>query len=159
MLCLFSGDLVTSNKGIMGKNSDVLGVGEWEKGALPGIRKKGWSPDRKLQRRNAKTENIDQNTTTCCANRPGAWWWMKITREEYEKLGITCVRKIGIHGSRCEYSSPDSPGFYRSKTGMFDPQTVVLFWKIFQPWWATQKQWTEFETALREERIAQNTKM
>jgi len=78
---------VTSNKGIMGKTASA-GCSEWRKVHTRNS-KKGWSPDRKLQA-NAKTENIDQNTLTCCANRPEHGGNENTIGKEYEKLGITC---------------------------------------------------------------------
>src|SRR3982751_4992412 len=70
MLLFILGDLVTSNKGIMGRNTDVLGVVGGEKIRYPEFEKK---VDQMIEnyKLNSQKDNVDQSTQD--ALREQAW--------------------------------------------------------------------------------------
>ncbi len=160
MLLFILGDLVTSNKGIMGKTSDVVGVVNGEKVHYQEFEKK---VDKMVEnyKINTKKESIDQNTTDML--REQAWNGAvsdNTLGKEYVKLGISCSADelFDLVAGKNPHQQVRQ-AFTDPKTGMFDPQTVVRFLKdLPNRDEATQKQWSEFENAVREERIAQKYK-
>ena len=160
MVLFILGDLVTSNKGIMGSASDVVGVVNGEKIHYQEFEKK---IENLIQtyKTNAKTETIDQNTTDMLREQA----WNTIVNDntlglEYKNLGISCGPE-----ELFDYITGRNPhpqirqAFTDPKTGIYDPQNVVRFLKdLPNRDEATQKQWSDFETALREEHIAQKYK-
>jgi peptidyl-prolyl cis-trans isomerase D len=160
MLLFILGDLVTSNKGILGKTSDVIGKVNGEKIRYQEFEKK---VDQLVEnyKSNTKTENVDANTNDML--REQAWSMIvndNTLGKEYEKLGVACGNDElydMITGKNPHQQIRQA--FTDPKTGSFDPQTVVRFLKdLPNRDEATQKQWTSFESAIREERVAQKYK-
>src|SRR5437868_679676 len=89
MLLFILGDLLTSNKGILGKTSDVIGVVNGEKIRYPEFEKK---VEQLIEtyKANTKSDNIDQNTTDMLRDQA---WNMTVNdntlSKEYEKVGIS----------------------------------------------------------------------
>src|SRR5689334_25238034 len=88
MLLFILGDLVTSNKGIMNRSSDVVGVVNGEKIHYQEFERK---IDHLIEnyKANTKTESIDQNTTDMLREQA---WSMAVNEntlgKEYTKLGV-----------------------------------------------------------------------
>jgi peptidyl-prolyl cis-trans isomerase D len=160
MLLFILGDLVTSNKGIMNKSSDVVGVVNGEKIHYQEFERK---VDHMIEnyKANTKSENIDQNTTDMLREQA---WNMAVNEntlgKEYTKLGVSCSpdELFDLVAGKNPHAQVKQ-AFTDPKTGIFDPQTVVRFLKdLPNRDEATQKQWNEFENAVRDERIAQKYK-
>ncbi len=160
MLLFILGDLVTSNKGIMGRSSDVVGVINGEKIHYQEFEKK---VDHLIEnyKANTKNENIDQNTTDMLREQA---WSLAVSEntlgKEYVKMGVSCSpEELFDQVAGKNPHAQVRQAFTDPKTGVFDPQTVVRFLKdLPNRDEVTQKQWGEFENAVREERIAQKYK-
>jgi peptidyl-prolyl cis-trans isomerase D len=160
MLLFILGDLVTSNKGIMNSSSDVVGVVNGEKVHYQEFEKK---VDNLIEvyKMNTKSESIDQNNTDMLREQA----WTQIINDntlgvQYKKLGISCGPEELFDFVTGKNPHPQvRQVFTDPKTGVFDPQNVVRFLKdLPNRDEVTQKQWNDFEIALREERISQKYK-
>jgi peptidyl-prolyl cis-trans isomerase D len=160
MLLFILGDLVTSNTGIMHRNSDVIGE-------INGTKIHYSEYNRKVDlltenyKANTKNENLDQNTQDML--REQAWGIFvndNILGKEYEKLGLACSSEELY--DMCVGKNPNpqvKQAFTDPKTGMFDPNAVVRFLKDLPNRDENiQRQWRSFEDAIREERIADKYK-
>ncbi|MCX6291408.1 MAG: peptidylprolyl isomerase [Bacteroidetes bacterium] len=160
MLLFILGDLVTSNKGIMGRTSDVVGVVSGEKIRYQEFEKKVEQLISNYKD-NSKTESIDQNTTEMLREQA---WSMAVNDntlgKEYEKIGVSCGPDELYDMVNGKNPHPQiKQAFTDPKTGIFDPQTVLKFLKnLPNTDEKTQMQWTNFEKAIREERIGQKYK-
>src|SRR3954462_3854133 len=89
MLLFILGDLVTSNKGIMSRNSDVIGVIDGEKVHYAEFERKV-STITENYKANQGKETIDQNMTDMLREQA---WSMTINEltlgKEYKKLGVS----------------------------------------------------------------------
>ncbi len=140
--------------------SDALGVVNGEKIRYPEFEKK---VEQLIEnyKANTKSENIDQNTTDML--REQAWSTAvsdNTLGKEYKKLGVSCSPEELYDMTTGKNPHPQiTQAFTDPKTGIFDPQAVVRFLKnLPNADEATQKQWANFETAMREERIANKYK-
>src|SRR4051812_31255472 len=90
MILFILGDLVTSNTGLMHRNSDVLGVIRGEKVHYQEFEKR-YETLSENYKTNTKSENLDQNTMDMLREQT---WGMYVNEhilgEEYEKLGLVC---------------------------------------------------------------------
>src|ERR1043165_9395490 len=88
MLLFILGDLVTSNKGIMGRNADVIGVVGGEKIRYPEFEKKVETMVENYKL-NTQKDNVDQQTQDMLREQA---WNQEIANNtlgrEYRKLGI-----------------------------------------------------------------------
>ncbi|HNP98222.1 MAG TPA: SurA N-terminal domain-containing protein, partial [Bacteroidia bacterium] len=90
MLLFILGDLVTSNTGLLHRNSDVVGVIGGEKVRYSEFEKRveQMTENYKL---NTRSENIDQNTQDMLREQA---WGMFVNEntlgKEYKKLGLSC---------------------------------------------------------------------
>src|SRR5437868_4518669 len=130
MLLFILGDLVTSNKGILGKTSDVIGVVNGEKIRYPEFEKKVEQMV-ETYKANTKSENVDQNTQDMLRDQA---WNQAISEntlaKEYEKVGVSCGDQELYDMIAGKNPHPQiRQAFTDPKTGTFDPQTVVRFLK------------------------------
>jgi peptidyl-prolyl cis-trans isomerase D len=156
MLLFILGDLVTSNTGLLHRNSDVVGVIGGEKVHYSEFEKKfeTLSENYKI---NSKSESLDQNATDML--REQAWNLFiseHILGKEYEKLGISCSPEELY--DMCTGKNPNEQvkqAFTDPKTGRFDANAVVRFLKDLPNREETvQRQWKNFEDAITDDRIA-----
>jgi peptidyl-prolyl cis-trans isomerase D len=160
MILFILGDLVTSNSGLMNRNTDVIGEVGGEKIRYPEFEKK---VDEMVEnyKLNAQKDNVDQNTQDMLREQA---WNQEITNltlgKEYEKMGIT-VGADELY-DMCTGKNPHEQikaAFTNKQTGAFNPQDVVRFLKDLPNREETvQKQWKAFEDAIREERISMKYK-
>lgn len=160
MVLFILGDLVTSNTGLMNRNSDVVGVIGGEKIHYQEYEKRIETLTENYKT-NTKNENIDQNTQD--GLREQAWGMFvneNVLNKEYEKLGITCSAEELY--DMCTGPNPHpqvKQAFTDPKSNQFDPAAVVRFLKdLPNRDEALQRQWRTFEDAIREERIAEKYK-
>lgn len=157
MLLFILGDLVTSNTGLMNRNSDVVGeiggnkirYSEFEK------RVETLTENYKL---NTRQETVDQNTTDMLREQAWSLFTNELTLgEEYKKLGISCSPEELY--DMCTGKTPNAQvaqAFTDPKTQQFDPNAVVKFLKDLPNREENiQRQWKNFEDAISEERIAE----
>lgn len=160
MILFILGDLVTSNTGLMHRNTDVIGE-------IAGTKVHYQDFERKVEtltenyKSNTKNENIDQNTQDML--REQAWGMFvndNVLTPEYEKIGISCSAEELY--DMCVGKNPNAQvkqAFTDPKTGQFDPNAVLRFLKDLPNRDETvQRQWRTFEDAIREERIAEKYK-
>jgi peptidyl-prolyl cis-trans isomerase D len=160
MLLFILGDLVTSNKGIMGRNNDVIGIVGGEKIRYPEFEKKveQMVENYKL---NAQKDNVDQQTQDMLREQA---WNGEVNNftlgKEYKKLGIA-VGNDELY-DMCTGKNPHpqiKQAFTNKETGAFNPQDVVKFLKgLPDRDEKTQTQWKTFEDAIRDERVAEKYK-
>lgn len=156
MVLFILGDLVTSNTGLLKRNSNVVGVIGGEKIRYPEFEKRveKLTENYKI---NTKNENVDQNTQDMLREQA---WQMFVTDntlgKEYQKLGLSC--SAGELYDMCTGKNPHpqiKQAFTDPKTNIFDPNTVIKFLKdLPNRDAATQRQWKTFEDAISEERIS-----
>ncbi len=160
MLLFILGDLVTGNKGIMNRNTDVIGE-------IGGTKVHYQEYEKKVElltenyKANTKNDNIDANTQDML--REQAWGIFvndNVLGREYEKLGLACSSDELY--DMCVGKNPNAQvkqAFTDPKTGQFDPNAVVRFLKDLPNRDENiQRQWRSFEDAIREERIAEKYK-
>lgn len=160
MLLFILGDLVTSNTGLLHRNSDVIGEIGGEKVHFSEFEKRveQMTENYKL---NTKSENVDQNTQDMLRDQA---WSMFVNEntlgKEYEKLGLSCSAEELY--DMCTGANPHAQvkqAFTDPKTNQFDPNAVVKFLKdLPNRDEATQRQWKQFEDAMHDERIASKYK-
>src|SRR4051812_43690955 len=160
MLLFILGDLVTSNKGIMGRNTDVLGVVGGEKVRYPEFEKK---VDQLLEnyKLNQGKDNVDQNTQDMLREQAWTQTISELTLgKEYKKMGIACSAEELYDMCTGKNVHPQiRQAFTNKETGQFNPQDVVKFLKgLPEREEKVQQQWRAFEDAMREERIADKYK-
>ena len=138
MLLFILGDLVTSNKGIMGRTSDVVGVVNGEKVHYQEFEKK---VDHLIEnyKANSKSESIDQNTTDMLREQA---WSMAVNDntlgKEYEKLGVSCSPEelfSWITSREAPFELQQLGAFKNKDTKQFDPNEVVKFLKSLPNLW------------------------
>lgn len=160
MVLFILGDLVTSNKGLMNSNSDILGningekihYGEFETKVNQIIEN---------YKANSRQDNIDQNTQDML--REQAWNSLineNVLGKEYQKLGLTCSSDELYDMCTGRDVHPQvRQAFTDPKTQQFDPSNVIRFLKDLPNRDETvQKQWKTFEDAIRDERISNKFK-
>ena len=160
LLAFILGDILTSGSGIFGGNSDVIGEVAGEKVHYSEFEKRVEMLTENY-RINTKSENIDQNTQDMLREQA---WGMFLNEntlgEEYTKIGIS-VSSEELY-DMCTGPNPHAQvkqAFTDPKTGQFDGAAVVKFLKdLPNRDEATQRQWRQFEDAIREERIASKYK-
>ena len=160
MILFILGDLVTSNTGLLKRNSNVVGVIGNEKVRYPEYEKRveKLTDNYKI---NTKNETVDPNTQDMLREQA---WQMFVTDntlgKEYEKLGLSCSANELY--DMCTGPNPHQQiktAFTDPKTNVFDPNTVTKFLKdLPNRDEATQKQWKTFEDAISEERISNKYK-
>jgi peptidyl-prolyl cis-trans isomerase D len=156
LLLFILGDLVTSNTGLLHRNSDVIGVIRGEKVHYPEFQRKyeTLSENYKI---NTKAESLDQNASDMLREQT---WNLYVSEhilgEEYQKLGLACSPQELY--DMCTGKNPNEQvkqAFTDPKTGQFDASSVVRFLKDLPNREETvQRQWKTFEDAIMEERIA-----
>ena len=160
MILFILGDLVTSNTGLMHRNTDVIGEIRGEKIHYQEF-------ERRLEtltenyKTSSKTENVDQSTQDMLREQT---WNMfvndNILGKEYESLGLSCSPEELY--DMCTGRNPNAQvkqAFTDPKTGVFDPNSVVRFLKdLPNREEAIQRQWRTFEDAIKDERIAEKYK-
>ncbi len=156
MILFILGDLVTSNTGLMQKNSDIVGKIRGEKVHYQEFEKR-YETLTENYKTNTKSENLDQNTLDMLREQT---WGMfvndYILGEEYKKLGVSCSAEELY--DMCTGKNPHDQvkqAFTDPKTGQFDANSVVRFLKdLPNREEVVQRQWKTFEDAIRDERIA-----
>jgi peptidyl-prolyl cis-trans isomerase D len=156
MVLFILGDLVTSNTGLMHRNSDVIGEIGGQKVHYQEFEKRVETLTENYKA-NSKTENIDQNTQDML--REQAWSMYvndNVLGKEYEKLGLTCSAEELY--DMCTGKNPNpqvKQAFTDPKTGQFNSSAVVNFLKdLPNREEDIQRQWRTFEDAIKEERVA-----
>ena len=156
MILFILGDLVTSNTGIMKKNSDVIGEIGGEKVHYREFEKK-YETLSENYKTNTKTETLDPNTQDQLHEQ--AWGMFVndyVLGKEYEKLGLSCGSEELY--DMCTGKHPHEQvmqAFTDPKTKRFDASAVVRFLKdLPNREEAIQRQWKTFEDAIKEERIS-----
>lgn len=160
MLLFILGDLVTSNTGLLHRNSDVVGVIGGEKVRYSEFEKRveQMTENYKL---NTRTDNIDQNTQDMLREQA---WGMFVTENtlgnEYKKLGLSCSPDELYEMCTGPNAHPQvKQAFTDPKTNVFDPNAVIKFLKdLPNREESVQRQWKQFEDAIRDERIANKYK-
>jgi peptidyl-prolyl cis-trans isomerase D len=160
MLLFILGDLVTSNKGLMGRNADVIGVIGGEKVRYPEFEKKVETMIENYKL-NTQKDNIDQQTQDMLREQA---WNTEVSNltlgKEYKKLSIA-VSNDELY-DMCTGKNPHAQikqAFTNKQTGAFNPQDVVKFLKgLPDRDEKTQQQWKAFEDAIRDERVAEKYK-
>ena len=160
MILFILGDLVTSNKGIMGGNNDVMGVVGGEKIRYPEFEKKVETLIENYKA-NTQKESVDQTTTDQLREQA---WSMELNNlilgKEYKKLGVSCgPEELYDMCTGKNVHEQIKTAFTNKQTNQFNPQDVVKFLKdLPNREEAIQKQWKSFEDAITDERIAQKYK-
>ncbi|MFN8165386.1 MAG: SurA N-terminal domain-containing protein [Bacteroidia bacterium] len=160
MLLFILGDLVTSNTGLLHRNSDVIGEINGEKIRYQEFQKRV-EKFTENYKNNTRNENVDANTMDMLRDQAWQQYVNDLTLgKEYEALGISCSDEELF--DMCTGSNPHEQikkAFSDPKTGIFDPKQVVKFLKdLPNRDEKIQVQWKEFENALREERIGNKYK-
>lgn len=156
LLLFILGDLVTSNTGLLKRNSDVLGEIGGEKIHYQEFEKRvdQLTENYKL---NTRTENIDQNTTDMLRDQA---WNLYVNDhtlgKEYEKLGLACSADELFDMVAGKNPHPQvQQAFTDPNTKMFDKNAVMKFLKdLPNRDENVQRQWKNFEQAIRDERVA-----
>ena len=160
MVLFILGDLVTSNKGIMGRNNDVLGIVGGEKIRYPEFEKKVETLIENYKS-NTQKDNVDQATTDQLREQA---WGIELNNlilgKEYDKLGISCgPEELYDMCTGKNVHEQIKAAFTNKETNQFNPQDVVKFLKdLPNREESVQKQWKNFEDAITQERIAQKYK-
>jgi peptidyl-prolyl cis-trans isomerase D len=160
MILFILGDLVTSNKGIMGRNNDVLGEVGGEKIRYPEFEKKVETLMENYKV-NTQKDNVDQATADQLREQA---WTMELNNlilgKEYKKAGISCgPDELYDMCTGKNVHEQIRTAFTNKETNQFNPQDVVKFLHdLPNREEAVQQQWRTFEDAIREERIAKKYK-
>jgi peptidyl-prolyl cis-trans isomerase D len=156
MVLFILGDLVTSNKGIMNGNSDVVGNINGEKVHYSEFEGRV-NQMVETYKANTKQDNIDAQTQDML--REQAWNMLineNVLGKEYKKIGLSCSADELY--DMCTGPNPHpqvKQAFTDPKTQQFDPSSVVRFLKDLPNRDETvQRQWKTFEDAIRDERIS-----
>ena len=160
LLAFILGDVFSSGTGIFGGNTDVVGDVAGEKVHYSEFEKRVEMLTENY-RINTQSDNIDQNTQDMLREQA---WGMFVNENtlgvEYKKLGIS-VSAEELY-DMCTGSTPHAQvkqAFSDPKTGQFDAASVIKFLKnLPNADEKTQRQWRQFEDAIREERIASKYK-
>ena len=160
LLAFILGDIFSSGTGILGGNNDVMGKVDGEKIHYSEFEKRVEMLTENY-RINTQSENVDQNTQDMLREQA---WGMFVNEntlgEEYKKLGIS-VSSAELY-DMCTGPNPHAQvkqAFSDPNTGQFDAAGVVKFLKnLPNAEEKTQRQWRQFEDAIREERIASKYK-
>ncbi|MBP6335700.1 MAG: SurA N-terminal domain-containing protein, partial [Bacteroidia bacterium] len=160
LLAFILGDVLTSGSSLFGGNSDVIGEVGGEKVHYSEFEKRVEMLTENY-RINTQTENVDQNTQDMLREQA---WGMFLNEntlgKEYQKIGIN-VSAEELY-NMCTGPNPHAQvkqAFSDPKTGQFDASAVVRFLKdLPNRDDKTQRQWRQFEDAIREERIASKYK-
>ena len=160
LLAFILGDVFSSGTGIFGGNTDVVGDVAGEKVHYSEFEKRVEMLTENY-RINTQSDNIDQNTQDMLREQA---WGMFVNENtlgvEYKKLGIS-VSAEELY-DMCTGSNPHAQvkqAFSDPKTGQFDAASVIKFLKnLPNADEKTQRQWRQFEDAIREERIASKYK-
>ncbi len=160
MVLFILGDLVTSNSGLLGRNSDVVGVIAGEKIHYPEYERR-YEEISENYKANQKKDNVDPSAQDMLREQS---WNMFINdlviKKEYEDLGISCSNQELYE--MCTGKNPNPQvrqAFTDPKTGQWDPNAVIRFLKdLPNREEAVQRQWRAFEDAIREERISEKYK-
>ncbi len=160
LLAFILGDVFSSGKGVFGGNTDVVGDVAGEQVHYSEFEKRVEMLTENY-RINTQSDNIDQNTQDMLREQA---WGMFVNENtlgvEYKKLGIS-VSAEELY-DMCTGSTPHAQvkqAFSDPKTGQFDAASVIKFLKnLPNADEKTQRQWRQFEDAIREERIASKYK-
>jgi peptidyl-prolyl cis-trans isomerase D len=160
MILFILGDLVTSNTGLLHRNSDVIGEINGEKIHYQEFEKRV-EKFTENYKANTKNENVDQNTLDMLRDQSWQQFVSEMTLgKEYEQLGLSCSDEELF--DMCTGSNPHpqvKQAFTDPKTGVFDSKNVIKFLKDLPNRDENiQRQWKTFEDAMREERIANKYK-
>ena len=160
MILFVLGDLVTSNKGLIGGSSDLVGNINGEKVNYQEFEGRV-SQLVETYKTNSRQDNIDANTQDML--REQAWSFLineNVLGKEYQKIGLTCSTDELY--DMCTGPNPNpqvKQAFTDPKTQQFDPATVVRFLKdLPNREESVQRQWKSFEDAIRDERISNKYK-
>ena len=160
LLAFILGDIFSSGTGILGGNSDVVGEVAGEKVHYSEFEKRVETLTENY-RINTQTETVDQNTQDMLREQA---WGMFLNEntlgDEYKKLGISVsAEELYLMCTGPNPHAQVKQAFSDPKTGQFDGAAVVKFLKdLPNRDEATQRQWRQFEDAIREERIASKYK-
>ena len=160
LLAFILGDIFSSGTGILGGNSDVVGEVAGEKVHYSEFEKRVETLTENY-RINTQTENVDQNTQDMLREQA---WGMFLNEntlgDEYKKIGISVsAEELYLMCTGPNPHAQVKQAFSDPKTGQFDGAAVVKFLKdLPNRDEATQRQWRQFEDAIREERIASKYK-
>ncbi len=160
LLAFILGDIFSSKTGMFGGKNDVIGEVGGEKVHYSEFEKR---VERLTEnyRLNTKSDNIDQSTQDMLREQA---WGMFLNENtlgmEYEKIGIS-VSPEELY-NMCTGPNAHAQvkqAFTDPKTGQFDATAVVKFLKdLPNRDEATQRQWRQFEDAIRDERVANKYK-
>jgi peptidyl-prolyl cis-trans isomerase D len=155
LLLFILGDVLTSGSGMFNSTSDVVGEINGEKVHYQEFenRVETMIENYKI---NTKNETIDQNTQDMLREQA---WTMFINdntlSKEYEKLGLSCSSDELYE--LCTGKNPHPQirqAFTDPKTQQFDPNAVIKFLKdLPNRDEKLQRQWSEFETAIKQDQI------
>jgi len=160
MILFILGDVVTSNSGLMGGTSDVMGEVGGEKIRYPEFEKKVETLMENYKV-NMQKDNVDQATADQLREQA---WSMELNNlilgKEYQKAGVSCgPDELYDMCTGRNVHEQIRTAFTSKETGQFNPQDVVKFLHdLPNREEAVQLQWRTFEDAIREERIAQKYK-
>jgi len=160
LLAFILGDIFSSGTGILGGNSDVVGEVAGEKVHYSEFEKRVETLTENY-RISTQTETVDQNTQDMLREQA---WGMFLNEntlgDEYKKLGISVsAEELYLMCTGPNPHAQVKQAFSDPKTGQFDGAAVVKFLKdLPNRDEATQRQWRQFEDAIREERIASKYK-
>jgi peptidyl-prolyl cis-trans isomerase D len=155
LLLFILGDVVTSNTGLFQSTSDVLGVVGGEKIHYREfeMRVETMIENYKL---NTKQDQVDANTMDMIREQ----LWNTVVTEntsgkEIEKLGISCDKDELYDMVAGKNVDDKIKQAFRDSLGNFNPQNVVKFLNnLPNAEEKLQRQWTEFEKGLQDERKA-----
>ena len=156
MILFILGDLVTSNSGLIAKNSDVIGVVGGEKIRYPEFEKKVETMIENYKV-NMQKDNVDQATADQLREQA---WNMELNTlimgKEYQKAGVSCgPDELYDMCTGKNVHEQIKTAFTNKETNQFNPQDVVKFLHdLPNREESVQQQWKTFEDAIREERIA-----
>jgi peptidyl-prolyl cis-trans isomerase D len=160
LLAFILGDVFSSGTGILSGNSDVVGEVSGEKVHYSEFEKRVETLTENY-RINTQSESIDQNTQDMLREQA---WGMFLNEntlgDEYKKIGISVsAEELYLMCTGPNPHAQVKQAFSDPKTGLFDGSAVVKFLKdLPNRDEATQRQWRQFEDAIREERIASKYK-
>ncbi|MBL0104739.1 MAG: SurA N-terminal domain-containing protein [Bacteroidetes bacterium] len=160
MILFILGDLVTSNTGLLQRNSDVIGEINGEKIHYQEFEKRV-EKFTENYKANTKSENVDQNAMDMLRDQSWQQFVTEMTLgKQYEQLGLSCSDEELF--DMCTGKNPHpqvKQAFTDPKTGVFDSKNVVKFLKDLPNRDENiQRQWKTFEDAMRDERIANKYK-
>ena len=160
MLLFILGDVLTSNQGLFGKNSNVIAVVGGDKVTVQEFESR---VQKMLENYKASSQkdNIDENTTEMI--REQAWSTLlneNILGKQYQELGLSCSPEEMYDMCTGKNVHPQvKQAFTDPKTGVFNPAEVVKFLKdLPNREEKVQQQWKNFEDAMRDERVAEKYK-